>query len=302
MRTYGAAGRVLVAGWFSWPDCGATAGDLSACDVVCDWLARAGREFDVAVDGHFGEGVDWRRVEPRAYSDVVFVCGPMHPGASGAELFSRFDRARKVGIDLSMIEPLSNWNPFDILWERDSERRCHADLAFIAPFQAVPIVGLVLVEPYPPEYPGRDRQEEARRAATNLVHQRPGACIEIDTRLKDNATGLRSAREIETVIARTDVVVTTRLHGLVLALKHGVPAVAIDPVAGGAKISRQAETVGWPVVRSADRLDDEELGGLFDYCLTPAARNLARTCAEQAATLLHELESEFTRTLSAPST
>ena len=49
---------------------------------------------------------------------------------------------------------------------------------------------------------------------------------------------LRTAEEVESLIARMDVVLTTRLHGLVLALKHGVPVVAIDPIAGGAKLRR----------------------------------------------------------------
>jgi polysaccharide pyruvyl transferase WcaK-like protein len=50
------------------------------------------------------------------------------------------------------------------------------------------------------------------------------------------------------VIARADVVVTTRLHGLVLALKQGVPVLAVDPVAGGARVATQAAAWGWPVL------------------------------------------------------
>jgi exopolysaccharide biosynthesis predicted pyruvyltransferase EpsI len=65
------------------------------------------------------------------------------------------------------------------------------------------------------------------------------AVIAIDTRLDENRTGLRTAGEVESLIARMDVVLTTRLHGMVLALKNGVPAIAIDSVAGGAKVRRQ---------------------------------------------------------------
>ena len=54
------------------------------------------------------------------------------------------------------------------------------------------------------------------------------------------------------MIARVDVVVTTRLHGLVLALKNGVPAVAVDPIRGGAKVCRQAEALGWPHAFAVD--------------------------------------------------
>ena len=35
-----------------------------------------------------------------------------------------------------------------------------------------------------------------------------------------------------------DAVVTTRLHGTVLAIKNGVPPVVIDPIAGGRKVLR----------------------------------------------------------------
>jgi Polysaccharide pyruvyl transferase len=57
------------------------------------------------------------------------------------------------------------------------------------------------------------------------------------------------------VIARADVVVTTRLHGLVLALTQGMPVLAVDPVAGGAKVATQAAAWGWPVLlpRSGSR-------------------------------------------------
>ena len=68
------------------------------------------------------------------------------------------------------------------------------------------------------------------------------------------------------MIGRADVVVTTRLHGLVLALKQGVPALAVDPVAGGAKVAAQAAVWGWPVLlaRSGNPvLDRDELDRLW---------------------------------------
>ena len=73
------------------------------------------------------------------------------------------------------------------------------------------------------------------------------AVVAIDTRLDANRTGLRTPAQVESLIARTDVVVTTRLHGLVLALKNGVPAVAIDTVA------RRREGDGGRPRRSAGR-------------------------------------------------
>ena len=73
-----------------------------------------------------------------------------------------------------------------------------------------------------------------------------------------------------------DVVLTTRLHGLVLALKNGVPAVAVDPIAGGAKVRRQAETLGWPHVFTADDVTAAAVRDALEQCLTPDARAEAR--------------------------
>jgi polysaccharide pyruvyl transferase WcaK-like protein len=97
-----------------------------------------------------------------------------------------------------------------------------------------------------------------------------------------------------------DVVITTRLHGTVLALKNGVPAIAIDPIAGGAKIRRQAETIGWPLIFNADEITDEDLQKAFDYCLTEAARTEARMCAGRAKKMVEDVRDEFIATLVNP--
>ena len=81
------------------------------------------------------------------------------------------------------------------------------------------------------------------------------ATIAIDTRLDTNSTGFRDEAEVESVIARLDVMITTRLHGMILALKNGVPAIAIDPEPNGAKILWQAQTLKWPVVFKISDLD-----------------------------------------------
>ena len=228
-----------------------------------------------------------------SYSDVVFVCGPVTPQYTGLlYLTRRFGGSRHIGLDLTMVEPLASWNPFDLLLERDSPRTTRPELAFVSREPAVPILGVVLVEPYPPEYPGPDMQAKAREAAQRLEFEAAGR-VEIDTRLDVNTTGLGSASEVESLIARMDAVVTTRLHGLVLAIKNGVPAVAIDPVAGGSKIVKQARVVGWPVVRTADALDDHDLSDALDFCLSAEARRLARGCAERAAAQLETMKAEF---------
>jgi Polysaccharide pyruvyl transferase len=285
--------RVLVTGWFSWSDGAATAGDLLARDVACRWLDDAGRDFDVANAPAFGGGVDWRRVDPTRYSDVVFVCGPVEAGRRLDYLLQQFGGSRWTGLDVTMLRPLDTWNPFDVLIERDSSATARPDLAFVAQSDSLPLVGVVLVEPYWPEYPERDRQPQAREAVSRLLASRPAVRVPIDTRLPVNETGLRSAAEIQSAIARMDVVVTTRLHGLVLALKHGVPALALDPVEGGAKITQQACAVGWPMVLSSGEFRDDQLATAFDFCLGQEGRQLAAECAARARTALEGARRQF---------
>jgi polysaccharide pyruvyl transferase WcaK-like protein len=97
-----------------------------------------------------------------------------------------------------------------------------------------------------------------------------------------------------------DVVVTTRLHGLVLGLKHGVPVLAVDPVEGGAKVRRQAEVLGWPHVLVAESASVAALEAGFLACLTEEARGLARTCAERARAELADTRHAFVTALRRP--
>lgn len=287
--------KTLVAGWFSFEGMGATAGDLLARDVACEWLREAGRSVDVAHAPPFGGGVDWRSVDPAGYEEVVFVCGPFGNGPPLDGFLERFQAARLIGLDVSLLEPLEAWDPFDLLWERDSSRTSRPDISFAARSREVPVVGVVLVHPQR-EYEG-GMHEEVGGAIRRLLEARELAAVEIDTRLDHNSTGLRSPGEVEALIARADVVVTTRLHGLVFALRNAVPALVIDPIAGGAKVRRQADTVGWPVAFNADEISDTVLERALDRCLSDEMRTEAARCRDRARDRLAGVREELLATL-----
>jgi hypothetical protein len=156
---------------------------------------------------------------------------------------------------------------------------------------------VILVEPQA-EYKGAGKHQLVNEAIDRLVASRELSAVRIDTRLDTNGTGLRTPAEVESLIARMDIVVTTRLHGLVLALKNGVPALAIDPVAGGAKIKRQAETVGWDVVFTPEGLSPDRLQSAFDYCLTTEARRKADECGARAKRIVAGVQEAFIAELS----
>jgi Polysaccharide pyruvyl transferase len=289
--------KILVAGWFSFARMGATAGDLLARDLICQWLERAGHAYDVALAAPFSGGIDWRSADPRCYSHLVFVCGPFGNGWPIPKFLVRFAGCELVGINLSMIEPLEVWNPFDFLLERDSSARSRPDISFLSDQRRVPVVGVVEVHPQR-EYRERSTHRVANDAIHRLISSQEMSVVPIDTRLDVNRVGLRTPAEVESLIARMDVVLTTRLHGMVLALKNRVPAIAVDPISGGAKLRRQAETIGWPLVFTTDTLTDGSLQEAFAYCLTEDARAKARRCCKRATRAVQHVRNEFMAALS----
>ncbi len=287
--------KAIVVGWFSFENGHATAGDLLTRDLACDWLKQAGLAYDIAVAPPFDDGIQLSSVNPADYTHAVFVCGPFEQGELEAEFFERFGSCRLIGLNLSMRLPLETWNPWDLLIERDSSANAHPDMAFLSRSAHVPVVGVCLVE----EYPGA-MVAEAHAAIHRLISSRELAVVHIDTRLDHNSTGLRTPAEIESLIARVDVMVTTRLHGTVLALKNGVPAVVIDPEAGGAKIKRQAETIGWPVAFDVETVTDDMLQNALAFCLSDGGRAKARECRDRAISMLEVIRAQFVAALTQP--
>jgi hypothetical protein len=285
----------LVVGWFSFERMGATAGDLLARDVAVSWLHDAGHDVATAAAPPFAGDVSLADIDPAQYSHVVFVCGPFGNGPPIDELLLRFAHAKIVGLDLSLLEPLEVWKPFDLLIERDSSRDAHPDLALASAPHDVPVVGISLVHPQE-EYGARGLHAVANRTIEAVAAGIECARVPIDTRLDENASGLRTAGEVYALIRRMDVVLTTRLHGLVLSLKAGVPVVALDPIAGGAKLTRQANTLQWPWCFPAGTPVDVVRVAVTE-CLGETERKRARTVADVALDEIDRLRVDFVERL-----
>jgi hypothetical protein len=284
--------RVLVSGWFSFEKMGATAGDIIARNLVCSWLEEREIAYDVALVPPFEGGINWKNANPHHYTDVVFVCGPFGNGWPVTEFLAYFSGCRLTGINLSMLQSPEEWNPFDILLERDSALAARPDITFSAPPSNVPVVGVVLAHKQL-EYGKNSLHEKANEAISKLLLKKEAAVVTIDTTLEKNQGGLTTHGEVEALIAKMDMILTTRLHGTVLALKNAVPVIPIDPVAGGAKISAQVTVLNWPVLFNAAQLDENKLAEAFNYCLTPDASAKAMECANTAIKKIEELKKSF---------
>ena len=116
---------------------------------------------------------------------------------------------------------------------------------------------------------GRRRHEQVHKTLLNWITDVDCARVGLDTRL-DSADWRHCASpdQFSSLVARFDVVVTTRMHGLVLALRSGVPVLAVDPVAGGGKVTAQANALGWPAVIPAEEVCPEMLDHWWSWCLS----------------------------------
>jgi hypothetical protein len=293
--------RVLVTGWFSTEDGEITAGDLLAGQGVRGWLEEAGVPHDMALASGFrGPGeVAASAVDPARYTHVVWVCGPVAP-AKVARLLDRFAGCVRIAVGVSLTGDAGG--RFDTVLPRDGEGHgSRPDLSLAGPPAATtPVVGVILAHPQP-EYGERQRHAEAERLVRDLVRQSEMAPLVLDTRL-DAVDELACATPagFEALIARVDVVVTTRLHGLVLALRTGVPALAIDPIAGGAKVAGQAASLGWPAACTIEDARPARLAGMLRWCLTGEARAMAVASAEHGRRALARTRVHLLGLLGAP--
>ncbi|MFC3352241.1 polysaccharide pyruvyl transferase family protein [Streptomyces echinoruber] len=275
--------RVLVTGWFGFLHGEATAGDVLALERVRDVLRRAGVDHDVAFSPGFRpEGPHLDDVRPEDYTHLVFVCGPLH-GKQVEELHRRFAHCVRIAVGTSVVDPAGPAvTGFHRVLARDApDLEPGRDLAARAPaLPARPVVGVILTHGQQ-EYGARRRHERVAGAVTGWLAGKDCARLELDTRLDSRDWRLcATPAQLESVLTRLDLVVTDRLHGLVLALRAGVPALAVDPVAGGAKVTAQARACDWPALVPADELGGRALDRWWHWCLT-SGRVTARQIAAE---------------------
>lgn len=282
------ARRALVTGWFTFFHGEATAGDLLARDTVQRWLTEEGIPHDTAMSPVLG-GPSLDDIDAARYTHLLFVCGPA-AGWQVEDLLARFPHSTKVAVGVSEVDTTPPG--FDVLITRDGPTGDRPDLSLAAGIPALPARVAVVRAHRQNEYPD-GRHDAAHRVIDEVLRSLDVAVIEYDTRVDPRSVVGRRTVDIEAVLAGVDAVVTTRMHGMVLALRHGVPAVAVDPVPGGAKVSRQAAVLGWPAVQLVDDMTADSLAAQVNWALQPDARRVARECAHHGRQALADVRHEL---------
>lgn len=275
--------RALVVGWSSVEHGEATAGDVLAMRAVTDTLAAAGIAHDVAWSAVMrpAGGLALADADPHAYSHLVFCCGPA-TGAPIADLHEAYAHATRIAVGVSVLDhddPVTAG--FHTVIARDEPGATpHRDLS--ARIEAVgagpertPVLGVYLTGEQG-EYGASRRHDAVTGALTDWLNGLDAAVLPLDTRLDPRDWRMPStAAQVDAVMARVDVVVTMRMHGLALALRQGVPVLAVDPVAGGGKVTAQARAWDWAALVDADDVSPGTLQSRLAWCLSSAGRDAA---------------------------
>jgi len=268
---------VLVAWYGSFAGHG-TIGDLRSLEAVVSHLVALGHEVlhataaPLCIPG--ARRVEWSEIRPDMLRAVVFVCGPilrLHPQTQ--TFFRHFAAASVAGVGVSLMPPghENHFDPFTFVLARQGGREVHGDVAVVAPLpEAVPlrlgrlrdrlVVGLSLRGAQQEYGAGVCLDKEACEHFAALI-ERLGKdrTVEVVTLENHLVRAGKPPAAIEAQYRSCDLILTTRFHGAVTALRAGVPFVAIDQIAGRAKVLPLLSPLGWPGVFRIDEADADEI-------------------------------------------
>ena len=305
--------RNFLVAWYGSFDGHGTIGDLLAMQSVVTHLIGLGHNIfhasagDVRVVG--SSHVEWQAESTRAFDAFIFVCGPIlkhHPETQA--LFRKFDGICKIGVSVSLFpaDHVNHFDPFDEVLAREGKPERFEDVAILAPTSIYrparmrkqpPTIGIAL-RGQQGEY-GRDlclweRTEQiAHEAANQIIEQLGGRILIIENHLR--RSGLPQ-EAIEAQYADCDLIITSRFHGAMMALRHLVPFIAIDQIQGGSKVLSLVGATLWPHVYEARAIDAARLvadaagllAGDFDQMLVDA-RTRTIKCANKTLARLSEI-------------
>ncbi len=247
-----------------------TIGDLMAAYNVAVSLRYLVRQVDVAWGGNLFDlnslRVDIDTIDKRSYDAVVYVCGPITPGHQG--FFLQFDGTKKIAVGVSITSKVDPCGFVDAIYIRDSDSVSNFDLALAyigyphfkidAKIRddriAVCLVGDQV------EYESDDGYDKAAALVEKATDGRRTSAVQT---LLDQTRPIPAGVEIDLQCASS--LITTRMHGALLAIYHGVPVLSVDQIRGGAKVTRIVGQLDWPIFNAWTASPDQLIAELDRY-------------------------------------
>ena len=274
--------------WGSFPDGGgATLGDIHAIENLSDKLrGRRYRHVIVSTLPMTGRFQTIARtpaeLRPGART-FIFVCGPLIGHQQMQDLLSTGPAARKFAAGVTVLDTQAAFNAaFDGILARDGQPDSAFDLA-LARF-----AGVEAPAP-PPDGPvalcllGAPSQLPSHAAAARLLREAIAETgvptMTIDTVIHPISN---TPDKILRDFLKPSSVATTRLHGALYALACGRPAIAIDQVPGGSKVSANLKKIGWPLVFRADQVEAADIRRAFAMAMSDDIIPIVARCRADA--------------------
>lgn len=235
--------KALLIGWFS-SDLGtATTGDLLAMENVADRLSQSGVDTYALGTSVPGFRVRWVTISDAMQFDIaIWICGPL-AGTFPLDLRTKVSCNRWIAVNVSDVGQDHVTRAFDAVWWRDSASQHSADLALRqVRTHDLDSVGLLFVGPQK-EY-AIDHSLLVSRVIDEWKRLTRRVWINLDTRFPANSVGQDHPLAIASQIGSVSALITTRLHGAVIASALGVPVLPIDQIPGGGKLSVQLDLLG----------------------------------------------------------
>jgi|GEM_PF-5114094 len=254
----------LIASWATIDHRHATIGDRLAVQIVIDALRRAGVPAELASRDQFNEG------KPALSEQAipVWVCGPIDFSYDKQQEILGRDGTGWIITDATLIATdLSAPVQADISTARDGPGRpTSADFAVLAPSEDAARIAAVMLRGHQPEYrqaPSVHHGVEA--AVTVALNATLHYQVQLNTRNPAGLSPGKAAAALELLLEHAAVVITSRLHGIVHAVRAGVLPIVIDEIIGGGKITACATAFGLPVLCPGPDLVDRLIEALSNY-------------------------------------
>lgn len=238
-----------------------TIGDILSAETVYHALQRRGVPTRILFEGNDYPSSAVQLVDPTLvtaadFSAFIFVCGPLHAMGSTQSFFNRFSSIPRIALNVSQVTASADAEKlFDLILWRDRPGYETFDVAISAakPRKSQRIggrsgVGVCLVSDQPEYGSAGQRGLQARALVDQALKKIGETPVEISTMLQG-----ASPEDVENAFGGVRLVITTRLHGGLFSIRNATPFVAVDQVAGGAKVWRViGKALGWPLVRKLD--------------------------------------------------
>lgn len=250
---------------------GPTVGDLMAVENLSRRLTTAGCEHaivshpELGLAGHFAVE-DICAIKP--VERLVFVCGPLTDKGMLRDVLAIQAGAKKIAAGVSILaNHAAMTRRFDRVIARDGAPQSYFDLAIGSVTAPAPTISLdaigVCLRGKQGEYGGRRRglADEAGRLIDRTIAGTGSKTATLNTLLSPR----NRADDILAAFASVDAVITTRMHGALLALAAGKPVIALDQIPGGAKVTSVVARTGWPLVGNVAEMDEAALRRAFDH-------------------------------------